>query len=343
MKKFLAIMLAIMMVISTTACSSNSEPKKGASTELGCEISDYLFLDSEEKISKFIEDNELRYDEENGDYFNHYISVTLSEDSSSITMATLSNPGNYTMFGIGIGETFDRDIVTNRLNRNNLPLLSDEGDYIYYGVSGIDESPVLCVRLNEDGTVGFVLYDTNGTESVASNANVVADISAPEIYRAFEESLKAEDSAFHGPLVEKALTFIDNHPDLFIGGDPNHEAANYMSNEAFDYRKYAKSAENYPLTIIWGSEMYVYDISENNISDNMCLTEGVLFNSGNVQEVYYFLMPGSIDVYMGDYVDFEALPIGYGSFNNTDGGTTDCVFLAVTSMWTYEEAPDQGY
>ena len=25
------------------------------------------------------------------------------------------------------------------------------------------------------------------------------------------------------------------------------------------------------------------------------------------------------------------------------GGTTDCVYLAVTSMWTYEEAPDQGY
>ena len=28
---------------------------------------------------------------------------------------------------------------------------------------------------------------------------------------------------------------------------------------------------------------------------------------------------------------------------DTDGGTTDCVYLAVTSMWTYEEAPDQGY
>lgn len=343
MKKFLASIMAIMMVLSITACGSSEQPKKGASAELGCEISDYLFLDSEEKISKFIEDNELQYDEENGDYFNHYISVTLDEDSSSITMATLSNPGNYTMFGISIGETFDRDIVTSRLNRNNLPLLSDEGDYIYYGVSGMNESPILCVRLNDDGTVGFVLYDAEGAESVASNANVVADITAPELYRLFEESLKAEDSAFHGPLVDKALTFIDNHPDLFIGGDPNHEAVNYMSNEAFDYRKYAKSAENYPLTIIWGSEMYVYDISENNISDNMCLTEGVIFSYNDPKEVYYFLMPGSIDVYMGDYVDFEALPIGYGSFDNTDGGTTDCVFLAVTSMWTYEEAPDQGY
>lgn len=343
MKKFLASIMVIMMIISITACGSSEQPKKGASTELGCEISDYFFLDSEEKISKFIEDNGLQYDEENGDYFNHYISVTLDEDSSSITMAALSNPGNYTMFGISIGETFDRDIVTSRLNRNNLPLLSDEGDHIYYGVSGMDESPILCVRLNDDGTVGFVLYDAEGAESVASNTNVVADITAPELYRMFEDSLKADDSAFHGPLVDKALTFIDNHPDLFIGGDPDHEAVNYMSNEAFDYRKYAKSAENYPLTIIWGSEMYVYDISENNISDNMCLTEGVIFSYSDPKEVYYFLMPGSIDVYMGDYVDFEALPIGYGSFDNTDGGTTSCVFLAVTSMWTYEEAPDQGY
>lgn len=342
MKKFLAGIMVIMMILNITACGKSEQPKKGESADLGCEVSDYLFLDSEDKINKFIEDNELRYDEDNGDYFNHYISITLDEDKSSITMATLINPGNYTMFGISIGETFDRDIVTSRLNRNNLPLLSDEGDHIYYGVSGIDESPVLCIRLNNDGTVGFVLYDAKGAESVASNAEEIIDMTAPEIYRAFEDYINSEGSEFHGPLVDKALTFIDNHPDLFIGGDPNHEAANYMSNEAFDYRKYAKSAENYPLTIIWGSEMYVYDISENNITDNMCLTEGVLVDSSD-GHVYYFLMPGTVDVYMGDYVDFEALPIGYGSFNNTDGGTTDCVYLAVTSMWTYEEAPDQGY
>lgn len=341
MKKFLASIMAIMMLLSITACGKSEQPKKGESADLGCEVSDYLFLDSEDKINKFIEDNELRYDEDNGDYFNDYISITLDEDKSSITMAALIDPGNYTMFGISIGETFDRDLVTSRLNRNNLPLLSDEGDHIYYGVSGIDESPVLCIRLNDDGTVGFVLYDAKGVESVASNAEEIIDITAPEIYRAFEEYLNSEDSEFHGTLVDKALTFIDNHPDLFIGGDPNHEAAKYMSNEAFDYRKYSKSAENYPLTIIWGSDMYVYYISENYITDNVCLTEGALMDSEG--HVYYFLMPGTIDVYTEDYVNFEALPIGYGSFYTTSGETTDCVYLAVTSMWTYEEAPDQGY
>lgn len=58
-------------------------------------------------------------------------------------------------------------------------------------------------------------------------------------------------------------------------------------------------------------------------------------------ELQYFFMPGSVDVYSGDYVNFAALPLGYGSYDNTDGGTTKCVFLAITSMDTYEDAPYQ--
>ena len=67
-KKFFAGIMVVMMILSITACGKSEQPKKGESTELGCEVSDYLFLDSEDKINKFIEDNELRYDEDNGDY-----------------------------------------------------------------------------------------------------------------------------------------------------------------------------------------------------------------------------------------------------------------------------------
>ena len=81
MKKFLAGIMSIMMTLSITACGKSEQPKKGESADLGCEVSDYLFLESEDKINKFIEDNELRYDEDNGDYFNHYISITLDEEN----------------------------------------------------------------------------------------------------------------------------------------------------------------------------------------------------------------------------------------------------------------------
>ena len=358
MKKFVTALLAIAMALSLAACGGNADSSsssgkkfdsnKGVSAELGCELSDYLFFESKDKVNKFIEDNELQYDEENGDYFNHYISIKTNEDASSITLASLVNPGNYTLFGINIGETFDRDIVTNRLNRNNLPLLSDEGDYIYYGASGVDNTPMLGVRLNDDGTVGFVVYDAEGGSQITSNAedSTEADMTAPEIYRNLAETLFADGSGFHGSFTEKALTFIDNHPNLFIGGDPENESSAYMSNEWFDYRKYAKSAENYPLTIIDGYETYVLEISETNLNDSMCLSEGIItdFDSITNQEVaYYFFMPGSIDVYNGDYVNFAALPLGYGSYDSTDGGSVKCVFLAVTSMWVYEEAPDQGF
>ena len=353
MKRLFATLLIVFMVLSLIACGgttdngSSSERKfdsnKGISTDLGCELSDYLFIDSKDKLGKFIENNELQYDDENGDYFNHYISIKTNEDVSSITLATLINPGNYTLFGISIGETFDRDIVTNRLNRNSMPLLSDEGKYLYYGVSGIDGAPMLVVRLNDDDTVGFVAYDADGGDQITSYAgDDVGNMTAPEIYRKLAENLFADDSGFHGSFTEKALTFIDNHPDLFIGGDPDNESSTYMSNEWFDYRKYAKSAENYPLRIITGYETYMLEISETNISDSMCLSEGIIIDyDGSIEQsvAYYFFMPGSVDVYSGDYVNFAALPLGYGSYDNTDGGTTKCVFLAITSMDIYEGAP----
>lgn len=359
MKRVFAAMLTAVVALSLTACGGVADDgsgagqkfdsTKGISADLGCELSDYLFMESKEKMDKFIEDNELQYDEENGDYFNHYISITLDDAGAAIAMATLSNPGNYSMFGIGIGEAFDREIVTNRLNRNGMPLFSDEGNYIYYGASGIKYgAPALAIRLDEDGTIGFVVYTANGVENFTSyDTDTTGDMTAIEIYTAFAESLNDENSGFHGSITDKALTFIENHPDLFVGGDPNGESEDYMSNEAFYYKKYAKSPENYPLTIVGDYELYVSDITETNVSDNMCITEGVLtpyygYDTGD-GGVYYFIMLGSVEVYSGDCVNFTALPIGYGSFENTAGEQTRCVFLAVTSMWQYEAAPDQGY
>lgn len=349
MKRVFAAMLTAVVALSLTACGGVADDgsgagqkfdsTKGVSADLGCELSDYLFMESKEKMDKFIEDNELQYDEENGDYFNHYISITLDAAGAAIAMATLSNPGNYSMFGIGIGEAFDREIVTNRLNRNSLPLLSDEGNYVYYGFSGFDVTPMLAVRLNEDGTVGFICYDAYGANDIASFSGDTTDMTAIEIYTDFSNQLNDESSIFHGSFTDKALTFIENHPDLFIGNDPNNESSNYMGNEYFSYKKYIKSPENYPLTLMCDYDMYVYDITETNISEGMSLTEGVLGSgiTSDCDGTYYFIMPGSVEVYSGDFVNIAALPLGYGSFESTSGELTKCVFLAVTNMSVVDE------
>ena len=335
MKKIVAAMMSIIMILGFTACGDSSS-KKGSSPNLGCELSDYLFMTSEEKMNKFIEDNELIHDEENGDYYNHYISIELNENGSAIMMATLSESGSkYTLYGISIGEVFDRDMVTNRLDRNNLPLISDEGDYVYYGATGLFvDGPALAIRLDEDGTVGFMAYSADGMDRFTSYAGDTTDMTAMEIYTNFANQLDSESSIFHGSFTDKALTFIDNHSDLFIGNDPFGDGYTYTgNNEGFDYRKYIKSPENYPLTIITDFDMYVYDISETNISEGMCLTEGVLGAGNRIGEgVFYFIMPGTIDVYSGDTVDIMALPLGYGSFENAAGELTNCVYLAITHM-----------
>lgn len=342
MKKIVAAMMSIIMILSLTACGDSSS-KKGSNPNLGCELSDYLFMDSKDKMDKFIEDNELIHDEENGDYYNHYISIELNEEGSAIVMATLSESGSkYTLYGISVGEVFDRDMVTSRLNRNNLPLISDEGDYIYYGATGLFiDGPAIAVRLNEDDTVGFMAYSCDGMDRFTSYADDTTEMTAIEIYTNFANQLNDESSIFHGSFTDKAMTFIDNHPDLFIGNDPENNSYNYLSTEAFEYKKYIKSPENYPLTIISDSEMDVYDITETNLDDGTCLTEGVLGAGIGIGEgVFYFIMIGSIDVYSGDGVSITALPLGYGSFENAAGDLTNCVYLAITHM---ESCNDYSY
>lgn len=69
MKKFVTALLAIAMALSLAACAGNADSSssankkfdsnKGVSAELGCELSDYLFFESKEKVNKFIENTSL--------------------------------------------------------------------------------------------------------------------------------------------------------------------------------------------------------------------------------------------------------------------------------------------
>lgn len=350
MKRLFAAMMSAIMVLSLCACGDSSS-KKGSNPNLGCELSDYLFMESKDKMDKFIEDNELQYDEENGDYYNHYITITLSEDGTTIEMATIMNQSKYTMFGISVGEEFDRDIVSARLNRNRIPLFSDEGDYIYYGSSGVAyEDEALAIRLEEDGTVGFVVYTSKGLNYIASFAGDTTDMNAMEIYTNFANQLNSDISIFTGSFTDKAMIFIDNHQDMFIDNEFSEDYSNYMGSEYFSYKKYIKSPDGYPTTLMCDYDMYVYDISETDISDGMSLTEGVI-GSGITSDsygVFYFIMPGSIEVYSGDYVNVVGLPLGCGTFENAVGEVTECVFLAVVYMtladnMDVEYAYDYGY
>lgn len=357
MKKFLALMMAMVMVMSLTACSGNSDggsanttesKKTTTKSELGCEITDYMFTNSTDKMGKFIEDNELVYDEESGSYKNDYICIYMNDTMSTIVSASIINPGNYTIYNIDVGDVFDREIVTNRLSRVSLPLYTDEGDRVVYAASTSGEA--LYVRLNDDGTVAFVDYDMRGLEYFVSvgeeviNSNAEYSLSASDIYHDLSNYLFQEGSGITGSFTDKALTFIDNHPDLFIGNDPNNESAIYFNNNAFEYKKFIKSAENYPLSMI-ELDCGVVDIWECNIGDSgACMTYALVTNYFYDEDIVYFVFtPGSFEIYNDDEIYITGIPLGNGSYEDSSGGTTSCIFIAATSMNLLDDRYGYGY
>lgn len=357
MKKFVAFMMAIIMVVALTACGGSSdngstnESKKSSTSELGCEITDYMLASSStNRVGQFISDNQLEYDSESGYYKNDYIAIYTNDKMDTIISAAITKAGNYTLFNVDVGDELDRDITTSRLNRNNLPLYSDEGNRIVYSSSS--GGPVFYIRLEDDGTVGFVLYEMRGMDYVVSLADddsqeAISNYSVTDIYKTLSTSMFQEGSGITGSFTEKALTFIDNHQNLFVGNDPNNESATYMSDDAFDYRKYSKSAENYPLSIEEVYQGTIIDIWEENLDDGTCMTYGILENNtmfADSDEVtYLFIAPGSFDIYVDDCVDVLGLPLGNGTYQSIDGGSVKCVFFAITSMEVYNDYDYNGY
>lgn len=350
MKKFSVTLLTVFMILGLTACGgssdggSTSETKKSVSkSELGCEITDYMFTNSIDKVNQFIEDNQLEYDSESGYYKNDYIAVCMNDTMTTIVSASIIKAGNYTIFNIDVGDEFDREVVTNRLNRNRLPLYSDEGNYIFYASN--TDSPALGVRLEDDGTVGFVMYELRGLDYIVSQGDeveqeLINNMSASDIYKTLSTFLFQEGSGVTGSFTEKALTFIDNHQNLFIGNDPDNESEAYLSTYAFEYKKFIKSAENYPLSVIYLYHCYVIDIWEGNLDDGSCMTYALVENHFDDEEIVYFIFaPGSFDIYSGDEVSISGIPLGNGSYEDSSGGTTKCIFIASTSMNLF----DDGY
>lgn len=353
MKKFSVALLTVFMVLGLTACGgssdggSTSETKKSVSkSELGCEITDYMFTNSIDKIGKFIEDNALEYNDESGYYENDYIAVYMNDTMTTIVSAAIINPGNYTIYNIDIGDEFDREIVTNRLNRNGMPLYTDEGNRVVYAASTTSEA--LYVRLNDDGTVAFVMYDLRGLEYFAGigeevyKEEIESSLSASDIYKDLSNKLFQDGSGITGSFTDKALTFIDNHPDLFIGNDPNNESAAYFNNNAFEYKKFIKSAENYPLSMIELYDCGVIDIWEGDIDgSSVCMTYALVANYFYDEDIVYFVFaPGSFEIYNDDEVSITGIPLGNGSYEDASGGTTKCIFIASTSMNLFDDGYD---
>lgn len=348
MKKLVALMMAVIMVMPLAACGGSSdggstnESKKSSTSELGCEITDYMFTNSIDKVGQFIEDNQLEYDSESGYYKNEYIAIYTNDAMTAIVSAAIIKAGNYTLYNVDVGDEIDRDITTNRLNRNSLPLYTDEGDRIIYAAA--TGGPAFCIKLDENGLVSFVLYEMRGLDYIASigdeaEQETTTNITASDIYKTLSTSL-FQDSGITGSFTDKALAFIDNHQNLFMGNDPNNESANYFNNEAFEYKKFIKSAENYPLSMIDLYDCGVVDIWEENLEDGTCMTYALVTNYFYDEDIVYFVFaPGSFDIYSGDEVTITGIPLGNGAYEDTSGGTTKCIFIASTNMHLF----DDGY
>jgi len=129
-------------------------------------------------------------------------------------------------------------------------------------------------------------------------------------------------------LTEKAASFLEKHPDVFV--NTSTEDADVEYEENFRYEAFAKNPAKFGDKLIKVSGLNVVQIFEHSgfgYDYTFCIAQDSAYN------VYYFYMLGyAEDVYEGDRITLTALPLDYFTYPNTMDQDIWAIACAAVSM-----------
>jgi len=161
---------------------------------------------------------------------------------------------------------------------------------------------------------------TTANKSTEAKSNVSNERSPAFLYEALQ---KTETTPF--TLTEKAKVFLKENPSLF--STKSKDALASFVNSDIEYKHLNKNINNYGDKLIKLSEAYVVEIAEEELEKDFKVTTiNVMDENENQYMVYYI---GAVeDVFEKDIISVYGLPIGQSGFENTNGGSTNCIILA---------------
>ncbi|ROR28498.1 hypothetical protein EDD66_10480 [Mobilisporobacter senegalensis] len=194
-------------------------------------------------------------------------------------------------------------------------------------------SEIESVESSADDTIleSEVSNEDNGkTNSISNEVNSESsgEITPYDIY-----SVTQENEVVPYTLNEKATVFLKEHPNYFPTKNIT-DLVNYVDYE-LEYKHIAKSPQKYGDKLMEISLAQVVEIYEEMLDTITFTTINIVDENG---QQYYVLYIGSAeDVFEGDYILTEGLPLGISSFENTDGGNTVVAVVAGSYIEKYTE------
>lgn len=174
-------------------------------------------------------------------------------------------------------------------------------------------------KKTEDTDNSDTVQQEEDVEDVVEEEAASGEYSTAELY-----SMLQDNDVMPYQMSVKSEQFIIDHEDFFP--TTNYEYIASMIDTSIEYRHVEKNSEAYGEKLMELQELYVLSISETDLGEGNMFTE---IEAVDVQDnSYYILYNGSLDFFKEDIVKAVILPMGFTSYDNIGGGTTNALVAA---------------
>lgn len=131
---------------------------------------------------------------------------------------------------------------------------------------------------------------------------------------------------------DKSISYIKSHPDFFPAKDAETlEKVKENMDTSIEYKHLQKNVANYLETFVTEQNLYVAQVEEGVMYGNEYTFLLVGSESdGTYRELWY---PGKCDLFQGDYASYIGLPVGFATFDNTNGDKSWASIIVVSDLW----------
>lgn len=131
---------------------------------------------------------------------------------------------------------------------------------------------------------------------------------------------------------ETSISYIKSHPDFFPAKD---EAALEKVKENMDStispKHLQKNVSSYLETFMTKQNLSATQVQEETLTGHTFTW--MLAVDEQTYDYYMIFYPGSCGIYQGDRVSYIGLPVGFATFDNTNGGQTWASIVVASDVW----------
>ncbi len=131
---------------------------------------------------------------------------------------------------------------------------------------------------------------------------------------------------------EKSIQYIKSHPEFFPAKDElSLEAVKSNMDSSVEYKHLQKNVNEYLETFVTAQNLYAAQVQQYDIMGHtITMILGLDQSDYTMHTLYY---PGNCDIFQGDAISYIGLPLGFATFDDTNGGQTWSSILLLSDIW----------